>query len=274
MSALDDDALAALGHLNYVEFSRELTRQGGAAGVLREEGGLLLHASPSPFPVMFNGVWRLDPRVPGADVITRADSFFGTIDRGYSIAVRDDVAEDADLVVAAEAASLVAVLHSPEMVCRHRLDDRPLPPRTTLQWVNDHRTFADFVAVSDQAYSSVGLPVGTVTAAITDAEQVMVPHVHAVVAYLDDQAVAAAQVMLSHSIAGVYWVGTTEAARGSGLGEAVTRAVTNRAFADGARAVTLQASPMGAPIYLRMGYEEIYDYSTFVRFEPIAAPSK
>ena len=101
MSALDDDALAALGHLDYIEFGRELTRQGRPASVLCEEAGLLFHASPSPFPVVFNGVWRLDPRVPGADVITRADSFFGAIDRGYSIAVRDDVAEDADLVVAA-----------------------------------------------------------------------------------------------------------------------------------------------------------------------------
>jgi hypothetical protein len=54
------------------------------------------------------------------------------------------------------------------------------------------------------------------------------------------------------------------------LGEAVTRAVTNRAFDEGAAVVTLQASPMGEPIYRRMGYEERYRYSTFVRFEPVS----
>jgi hypothetical protein len=75
---------------------------------------------------------------------------------------------------------------------------------------------------------------------------------------------------LSHSIAGVYFVGTVERARGSGLGDAVTRAVTNRAFEAGARAVTLQASVMGEPIYLKMGYQTIYHYTTFARFEPAA----
>jgi hypothetical protein len=94
--------------------------------------------------------------------------------------------------------------------------------------------------------------------------------VHTVVAYLDDAPVAAAQTVLSHGIAGVYWVGTVERARGSGLGEAVTRAVTNRAFDRGALVNTLQASPMGAPIYRRMGYETLYDYRGLVRFEPPA----
>ncbi len=93
---------------------------------------------------------------------------------------------------------------------------------------------------------------------------------HSIVAYLDGEPVAAAQTILSHTIAGVYFVGTVERARGSGLGDAVTRAVTNRAFEAGAGAVTLQASVMGEPIYLKMGYQTIYHYSTFARFEPAA----
>jgi len=51
-----------------------------------------------------------------------------------------------------------------------------------------------------------------------------------------------------------------------GLGEAVTRAVTNAGFDLGARINTLQASPMGAPIYLRMGYQTVFDYRVYVRF--------
>jgi len=80
--------------------------------------------------------------------------------------------------------------------------------------------------------------------------------------------VAAAQTLLSHGIAGVYWVGTVEGARSRGLGEAVTRAVTNAAFDRGATANSLQASPMGEPIYRRMGYEEIYRYTTYTRLTP------
>ena len=94
------------------------------------------------------------------------------------------------------------------------------------------------------------------------------PHLQTVVAYDRDAPVAAAQVLMSHSIAGVYWVGTVDGARGKGLGDAVTRAVTNRAFELGARFVSLQASAMGEPIYRRMGYREIYRYRTHVRFAP------
>jgi len=40
----------------------------------------------------------------------------------------------------------------------------------------------------------------------------------------------------------------------------VTAAATNAGFALGAGIASLQASPMGKPIYLKMGYEPVYDY--------------
>jgi hypothetical protein len=70
--------------------------------------------------------------------------------------------------------------------------------------------------------------------------------------------VSCAQILVSHGIAGVYWVGSLEAARGRGIAEAVTRHVTNLGFDLGAADVQLQASPMGEPIYRRMGYEDAY----------------
>ena len=69
--------------------------------------------------------------------------------------------------------------------------------------------------------------------------------------------VSVAQILLSHGIAGVYSVGSLEAARGPDRG-AVTRHVTNLGFDLGATNVQLQASPMGEPIYRRMGYEDLY----------------
>ena len=44
----------------------------------------------------------------------------------------------------------------------------------------------------------------------------LAPHVHSAVAYLDGAPVSVAQILLSHGIAGVYWVGSLEAARGRG----------------------------------------------------------
>lgn len=66
--------------------------------------------------------------------------------------------------------------------------------------------------------------------------------------------------IVSHSVAGIYWVGSLEEARGKGLGRAVTAAATNAGFDLGAEIASLQASPMGAPIYRDMGYETIFDY--------------
>ena len=74
--------------------------------------------------------------------------------------------------------------------------------------------------------------------------------------------------LLSHGIGGVYWVGTTPAGRGRGLAEACTRTVTNIAFDEGARMVTLQASPMGDPIYRRMGYRQIGSYALYFSMPP------
>jgi hypothetical protein len=73
--------------------------------------------------------------------------------------------------------------------------------------------------------------------------------------------------LLSHGIAGVYWVATLESVRGQGLADLVTRVVTNRGFELGAAVNTLQASPMGESIYRRMGYEELYRTYGYARFD-------
>jgi hypothetical protein len=270
MAPVDDEALGRLGHLNYIEFSRAFTRASGPRGTIVEEGGVVLYAADTSFPVLFNGAWRTDSALAAHDVIARADAFFAAKERGYSITLRDEKAEDDDLRVAAEAAGLAALIHAPEMVRRTPVEQLPVTAGAELRWVEDQGSFDDFITVSDSAYSSLGMPVGTIASAVIDLPALTEPNIHSVVAYVDDAPVAAAQTILSHSIGGVYWVGTVESARGTGLGDGVTRAVTNRAFAEGAVAVSLQASPMGEPIYLKMGYETLYHYSTYVRFEPPA----
>jgi GNAT superfamily N-acetyltransferase len=113
------------------------------------------------------------------------------------------------------------------------------------------------------------MPPEAMTAAIERFDRVLQPHVATVVAYDGDQPVASAQAMLSHGVAGVFWVGTVEAARGRGLGETVCRWVTNWAFDQGAAAQSLEASTMGEPIYARMGYEELYRYTNWYRERPV-----
>jgi predicted acetyltransferase len=73
--------------------------------------------------------------------------------------------------------------------------------------------------------------------------------------------------IVTHGVAGAYWVGTAPEARGRGLAELCTRAAGNAGFDLGARVAALQASPMGEPVYRRMGYSEATRYPFCVRFE-------
>jgi predicted acetyltransferase len=74
--------------------------------------------------------------------------------------------------------------------------------------------------------------------------------------------------MVSHGVAGIYWVGSLERARGKGLGRAVTVAATNAGFGLGADVASLQASPMGKPIYLELGYETAFEYQMWMSPPP------
>jgi predicted GNAT family acetyltransferase len=84
------------------------------------------------------------------------------------------------------------------------------------------------------------------------------------VAYKDNKPASCAFALLSHGIAGIYYVGTIEAARGIGLAEQCVRAVGNAAFKFGARCVILQASIYGEPVYKRIGYQESTRYLRYL----------
>ena len=111
MSTPPDDVLARLGHLNHLEFAREMARTSGRGGTVEERDGVLLCASGTDFPVLYNSCWRLDDSLPAADAIAVADAWFGERGRGWSLTCREPLAGstlfagvDDDLVAAGEAA--------------------------------------------------------------------------------------------------------------------------------------------------------------------------
>jgi hypothetical protein len=244
------------GNLNLLEFTREDTRW-QKPHTLLEEDGVLFFAGASDFPAYNNGVHRVDERVPGKELVARAQDFFAARGRGFSIWARD-TGEDDDIRAAADAAGIPPLAESPQMVCRERLPDRPLPERVEIRMVDDPAgaaTFADIVSV---AYVSLGAPEEANRSHFSGGPSLCGPHLRSAIAYLDGEPVSCAQILLSHGIAGVYWVASLEAARGRGIADAVTRHVTNLGFDLGATDVQLQASPMGEPIYRRMGYQDAY----------------
>jgi ribosomal protein S18 acetylase RimI-like enzyme len=232
-----------------------------------EREGVVLWATASDFPVSLNGAVRLDPRTPADRVLAIADEWFGALGRGHTVNVVDGI--DDDLRTAAEAAGMLVLRDSPQMVCEQALEPAVAPDGVTLRWAETVDDVDRFVEVVDTAYQSLGAPPGAIRPSVVARERVLEPHVETALAELDGEVVACAQLVLSHGIGGVYYVGTLEAARGRGLGELVTRAVTNRGFERGVRAVGLQASPMGEAIYRRMGYRDLYRQAGLVRLAPL-----
>ena len=79
----------------------------------------------------------------------------------------------------------------------------------------------------------------------------------------DDMIVAVSELFLSDDVAGVYLVATDARHRRRGLGAAVTAAALEHGRATGARIATLQASPMGLPLYRRLGFVVVAEYRIF-----------
>jgi hypothetical protein len=257
---------AALGQRNLIEFNRAVTRWSDR-GVLDERGGVMMCASGSWIPMMGNSAFRSDDAVPGADVVARAASFFGDMDRGFCIKVRD-TGRDEDLRAACVATGMEPFGPPvPEMVCRGPLPIAPSAEGVELQAVDDEAGARDFVSVNAEAYGTYGLPPEAMhdlfdrPGALLDD-----PAAHLVVARRRGQPVAAGMVFESDGVASVQWVGTVPAARRLGLGALVTSWVTNLSFEHNASSCTLQASPMGEPVYLRLGYQTIFRYTEFVRW--------
>jgi ribosomal protein S18 acetylase RimI-like enzyme len=260
-----DSELGTLGHLNNLQACREVATwsEGGTA---QDHDGVLLVATGSTFPVLANLAFRTDDDVSGTSVIDAARHFFGERDRGFTLLVREQP-DESDLEAAAVEAGLALFMdHYPEMICRTRLEDRDPPGGVVLRRATTVTDIEDMFAVILDAYPSLGFPADELALAFALPHRLLRPHIAIVNAYADGQAVGTAMTVLSHGVAGVYWVATRGSARGRGIGESVTRAVTNYGFDNGARVQSLQPSTMGEPIYLRMGYEEVFNYRMYVQF--------
>ena len=155
------------------------------------------------------------------------------------------------------------MIELPEMILDRRPEARPLPEGVTLRRVVDSSGIRDFVAVVEEAFEDEPPFKGMVRTAFAEPGSLLAPDTSGFVSYLGGVPMSAAMTYVSEGVALVAWVSTRESARRRGLGDAVTRAATNAGFDLGARVASLQAAPMGLPVYEKMGYREISKYRMY-----------
>lgn len=210
-----------------------------------------------------NAAFRRDDAVDPGELLERARAFFAARDRGFALWVRGGEPVDRDLELAAEAGGLQAVYEMPEMVLGGRVEGRPAPEGVELARVASESDAADYWRVATEAYASIGFP-PEIFAFYDDPQGLWGENVVAFLARADGRPAGIAMTIVSHGVAGIYWVGCTENVRGRGLGWAVTTAAVNAGFDLGAASASLQASPMGESLYRAMGFETICDYKLYL----------
>lgn len=255
-------------HLNLIDSSRQLFALDPGAEI-ESTDGWLFGAGRFSHPVISNAAFRADDALDPSELLDRAQAFFGSRGRGFSVWVRTDLAEDRELIAAAEGAGMQVVYEMPEMVLDRRVDEEEPPAGAVLRRVTSPDDASDYWQVAAASYISNGFPPETFSY-YEDHDGLWAGNVAAFLAHVDGRPAAIAMTILSRGVAGIYWVGTTEEARGRGLGRTLTATAVNAGFELGAEIASLQASPMGEPIYRRMGFETIFNYRLLMQPAPKA----
>ena len=115
-----------------------------------------------------------------------------------------------------------------------------------------------------RAFGIYGNPEPAIREHFATMECVSGPTTRAHLAYVGGRAVAGAILYMAHDVGGIGWVGTLPEEFRKGYGQAVTWAVIEDGLGRGARFLNLQASPMGEPMYRRMGFVTATHYRWYL----------
>jgi ribosomal protein S18 acetylase RimI-like enzyme len=250
-------------HLNLVESSRRLFELDPGAEI--EAGdGWLFGAGRSTHPVISNAAFRVDDDLDPGELIERARAHFADRGRGFAVWTRAGTAEDRDLIEAAERAGLQNVYAMPEMILGDPPAEHAAPPAgVELRRVGSPADAARYWRVATESYADIGFP-PEIFAFYENDEQLWADGATAFLAHVDGRPAGISMTIVSHGVAGIYWVGCSAEARGRGLGTTMTAAALEAGFAMGAASASLQASSMGESLYRRMGFETIFDYRLYL----------
>jgi len=259
---MSEAELLRLADLNLVEYWCESSKWMPNTEIVQCQDTVFIN-SALDFPgcnFAFNLALETDERHDA--FLSRVKDFFAGRKPAFSLMLRGHC--DQAIIQHCKDNKTFLVAEAPGMVLDQPIKGRALPSGAKLHWVKDEIGVQAFKQVVAEAFQDVGLPKEISECYFAQAQRVLSPYSILAVVYLKGEPASAAMAMLSHGIAGVYWVGTTKKARGMGLGEYCTRVVGNAAFELGARKVVLQASKFGEPVYLKMGYREITRYPWFI----------
>jgi N-acetylglutamate synthase len=242
-----------LGKLADVNLAGAWANIGGHAG---EVGGwpecpFVATGLPAAF---FNGVYATGPVADPDQLIADATAFMAERGVPWLLWVRDGV--DDALLDAGRRAGLTDAGGPPAMALPAIPEIPPVPDGLEITVVRDA---GELEVARDLAARGFEMP-GEFIDVLAAVSMLDDPTVVMVTGSVDDVPVSTALVAVTGHTAGIYNVATPPEHRRRGYGEAVTWAAVAEGRRLGCDHSVLQASPMGAPVYRRMGYVDLGTY--------------
>ena len=255
-------SIDARAHANFTGWVRFLCRLEG--GELFEQPGVVCFRGPTDFPSSRISL-RTDPAASADAYVSALDENLFAHGKTACTWVRIDA--DADLSEALLARGFREFGTTPEMVCEGALEPRDPPAGATVRLAKTADDVRDYARIAGEAFAHLMIPAEVTAKSIDNPDVMLGPDVAIALADVNGEPVAGAcVVMVGDQPEGyVGWVACLDKARGNGLGDTVTRRVTNEGFARGANIVTLEASQFGEHTYARMGYRELYRYRLLIK---------
>ena len=255
---------ARLSHNCLAEALKDTARRCGGSAV--EENGLLLVCGRHACPIFVNSALRTG-YMEAEEALERAAAFFTACGNGYEFWIREG--EDDDLLAAATQSGMRFSAELRGMVLHEPPEALLLLPGVEVQRVETLQCFQDFREIAalgfrDEAPDCYDL----VLSIFPDPATVLACDTSAFVVYADGLPVSTGLTMLKNDIAWIGWIATRPEARGHCYGRLATIAAVRAGFTLGGMLASLEATRMGVPLYLRLGFREILRYRNYSRTRP------
>lgn len=194
------------------------------------------------------------------EMLKKADDFFNDLNLDYTVWVRDHADFKLEKLLKERGLAPKREPGSAVMVIDERIRVAELPEGFKVKGVNNRDGIEDFARVTKEAFEKTD---DEIEKMFENDETVISDSTIAFVIYKGDTPVSGVLTVISKEVAGIYWVGTTEDARGQGLGSYIAQIATNAGFDSGKNLVILQASEAGERVYTKLGYQTITRYRTY-----------
>jgi GNAT superfamily N-acetyltransferase len=183
-------------------------------------------------------------------IVAAVRAFFGNA--GFAIGVESETAPAFEERLQANGWRIDE--EEPSMLLRPIPDIPAAPTGLDIRHVATEAEFDDFIRITETGQRW-----------IPSLEAARDPAVALFVGYVDGTPVATSRINVLDNVGDINGVETLPAYRRRGFGTALTWAAVATGRARGCTAITLSASPMGYPVYLKMGFQPVCTYRTYLR---------